>query len=380
MTIQTIAAVEGGGTSFVVAVAQVNTAAESSDNKSPTILHRAEIDSSHDQPQRTLDECASFFQQHKPECGYDALGIAMFGPVGLNQNNTQEYGCILGSSPKASWRNVNFLRPLEQACRGTAPLSISIDTDVNAPALAEFRVAKTKQSSRNITSLAYITVGTGIGVGLVINSQTVHGRMHPEGGHVAMQPLPGDTFPGYSWGDKSPYHGKHTVEGMTSSVALTERFEKMTQSKQSSRDCLADLDDDHPVWDHAANALANLCVTLILTTSIENIVLGGGIMKRKSLIDKVRSQTVVLLNGYLELPPNLSEFITISSYGSNVGLVGAIVLAQEGMKDQHEEDEQDNEIQHIKQTAYGVGVQHGILLGISAVVMAWGFLFRNKKR
>jgi fructokinase len=217
---------------------------------------------------------------------------------------------------------------------------------------------------------------------LVINNQPVHGRLHPEGGHVAIQPLPNDSFAGYSWGDKSPYHGKHTVEGMTSSVALTERLEQMTQSKQSSRHCLADLSDDHELWDHAANALANLCANLILTTSVEKIVLGGGIMQRKGLIDKIRSRTVILLNGYVELPENLSEFITPSRFGANVGLMGAIVLAQEGMKknqDANNGDEKD-EILQIKQTAYGIGLQHGVFVGISVAIMAWCFFNRSKKR
>ncbi|KAG7337870.1 ROK family protein [Nitzschia inconspicua] len=379
-TVQTIAAVEGGGTTFVVAVAQVKKGPSSSSTPStPSILHRQEIDSSHDDPERTLEGCAAFFRQHKPVEGYDALGIGMFGPVGLNPSS-KEYGSILGSSPKAAWRNVNFLRPLEEACRGSNPLSISIDTDVNAPALAEFKVAKADQSTCTITSLAYITVGTGIGVGLVINNKTVHGRMHPEGGHVAIQPLPNDSFPGYSWGDKSPYKGRQTVEGMTSSVALTERLEMMTQSKKTSRNCLADLEDDHDIWDHAANALANLCVTLILTTSIEKIVLGGGIMKRKGLIDKIRSRTVVLLNGYLELPRNMSEFITLSSFGSDIGLMGAIVLAQEGMKDGKEMDIDEDILLQAKRTAYCIGLQHGVILGISTVIMVSGFLWRTKRR
>lgn len=376
-----VAAVEGGGTSFVVAVAQVPSSSTNTNYLEPTcILHRAEIDSSHDRPQQTLDECAAFFEKHKPQDGYDALGIAMFGPVGLKKS-TKQYGCILGSSPKAPWRNINFLKPLEKACRSDVkPLSIFIDTDVNAPALAEFLVAKKR--SRNITSLAYITVGTGIGVGLVVNNKTVHGLMHPEGGHVAVQPLPNDPFPGYSWGDKSPYQGKHTVEGMASSVALTERLELMTQLKQDSRSCLANLQDDHELWNHASNALANLCVTLMLTMSIEKIVLGGGIMQRKALIEKIRSRMVILLNGYLELPPNMSDYITLSTYASNVGLMGAIVLAQEGMKveDAANNNDDDQRLNNAKRTAYGVGVQHGVILGISAVVIAWGFLSRRSKK
>ena len=102
--------------------------------------------------------------------------------------------------------------------------------------------------------------------------------MHPEGGHVPIQALPGDKFDGYSWGENSPFHGKGTVEGMASAVGLTERLEMMTGQKNLSRSSLADLDDEHEIWYHAANALANLCTTLVLMTSVERIVFGGGIM------------------------------------------------------------------------------------------------------
>jgi fructokinase len=112
---------------------------------------------------------------------------------------------------------------------------------------------------------------------MVVNDMPVHGRMHPEGGHCPVQPLEGDSFPGYSWGhDHSPFGGKHTVEGIASSVALMERLQHRKGQKNTlSRHVLADLDDNDEIWDHAANALANLCVTLILTTSIEKIIFGG---------------------------------------------------------------------------------------------------------
>lgn len=126
--------------------------------------------------------------------GYDALGIATFGPVGLKQND-KYYGCILPGSPKAAWRTVNLLEPFAKACKGTKHLSVKIETDVNAPAFAEYLEMK-----GTVSSVAYVTVGTGVGVGLVVNGAPVHGCMHPEGGHLPVQPLEGDTFRGYSWG------------------------------------------------------------------------------------------------------------------------------------------------------------------------------------
>ena len=180
-----IAAVEGGGTSFVVAVAQIFHKKKNGEGQQQhqqqdetlTILARHEVDSSHDKPAETLKECAAFFENHKPAGGYDALGIATFGPVGLDKSKPATYGRILPTSPKQSWRNVDLVTPIEKACRGVKPLVVKIDTDVNAPAMVEYRSAKDV-----LSSVAYVTVGTGVGVGLVIHGQPVHGRMHPEGG------------------------------------------------------------------------------------------------------------------------------------------------------------------------------------------------------
>lgn len=404
-----IAAVEGGGTSFVVAVAEIPAAhaeASPSSFKSPSILHRLEVDSSHDSPQGTLRECTDFFRLHKPSDGYNALGIAMFGPVGLNPSRPNTYGRILPTTPKQAWRNVDFLTPLVEACSGgdRHKLIVKVDTDVNAPAVAEYMAASKDNNEcdgNKISSVAYVTVGTGVGVGLVIHGQPVHGRMHPEGGHVPIQPLEylgygGEanisepSFTGYSWGDKTPFQGRHTVESMASSVALTERLNfqakalhinlgeggvKKGESSAMERNVLSEIkDDSHEIWHHAANAVACLCVTLILTTSIEKIVLGGGIMRRKGLVEKIRKRTVDLMNGYVELPPlqseEMAQFITTSSFGTDIGLLGAVVLAQRAYYEaEMAAPPMANKTNTT--TAFYVGVIHGVVVG--AAVACLGF-------
>ena len=170
-----VAAVEGGGTSFVVAVAKLVAGGF------PHVVEQVEVDSSHDQPDQTLAECADFLKRHQPKSGYAALGIAIFGPVGLDPVKRTTYGRILKSSPKRSWRNVDFLTPLADACRGERLLLVKVETDVNAPAFAEYLLVKDK-----LSSVASVTVGTGVGVGLVIHGKPVHGSMHPEGGEFFM--------------------------------------------------------------------------------------------------------------------------------------------------------------------------------------------------
>lgn len=167
-----LAVVEGGGTSFVVSVA------EARPGSIPKVLHRQDIETNHDDPNTTLKECVEFFQHFKPSYGYAALGVATFGPVGLDPRCPEWYGRILATTPKKAWRGVDLLTPLADACRvGSQHLPVAIETDVNAPAFAEYLQVKDKMSS-----VAYVTVGTGIGVGLVVGGKPVHGRMHPEGG------------------------------------------------------------------------------------------------------------------------------------------------------------------------------------------------------
>lgn len=366
-----IAAVEAGGTSFKIAICQVHD--DDDDDRRPTVVHRTEIDSS--QPHETLEQCAAFLKQFPYK--YRGLGIASFGPVGLRESDTETYGRILSTSPKQSWRNVDILTPLKEAC-GNDDLKVRIETDVNAPAWAEFK------SAGSITSCAYITVGTGVGVGLVVNGKPVHGRMHPEGGHIAVPPLPGDTFGGYSWGANCPYFGRNTVEGLTSSVALTERLQSLQPPDQwkLTRSVLSTLPDDHDIWDHSANALASLCVNLILTLSVERIVLGGGVMKRKGLLEKIQQRTIEFINGYVELPiSDMSSLITTSAAEEDAGLVGAIVLAQSAYQDQESEIEKQEKakLTRAKQIAFGYGIWHGIIVGSVLTAVALKHFFRVRR-
>jgi len=299
-----IAAVEAGGTSFVVALSKCDT---------PTIiLHRYDIETT--TPSETLEKVCQCLAKHKGE--YVALGVATFGPADLNPESPT-YGHIT-TTPKAAWRHTDLLTPLRSVSPSTP---IHFDTDVNAPALSEY----TLNPKPSTTSCAYITVGTGVGVGLVVNGSTVKGLMHPEGGHVCVRSLPGDDFKGYSWGSLAPYKGERTVESLASAVAITERLGIEDRSK------VKDLSDDNFVWDHVANALANLCASLVLLTSVERIVISGGVMKREVLMEKIRRRTGEILNGYV---PSFEEGIICGSkFGNEAGIIGALNLAKVGVEE-----------------------------------------------
>ena len=349
-----LAAVEGGGTSFTCAIGRLDTTSSTLLD----IVSSTNIPSSTMPPSDTISAACEYFTKQGELYDIRALGVACFGPLGLDESD-ETYGCILSTTPKREWAGVNVLQPfldvLSKNKSNTIPYRL--DTDVNAPAWEEFeRFNASIGEKKKIGSLAYITVGTGVGVGLVVNSKTVHGMMHPEGGHVCVSKLPDDEFDGYSWGKHcgAPYGGKCTVEGLASSVALLERLqlsdnEYENDDKNDPRAVLKDLPDDHPLWDHCANALANLCVTLSLLVSIERIVFGGGVMKRSVLVSKIQTKTRQILNGYLgkvhqlgsgrncldggdqcstDSISSINDFICTSSVGDDAGLHGALSLAK----------------------------------------------------
>ena len=432
-----LAAIEGGGTTFVVSVARViKRSNEENDTRSdddddnilqigPTqieILHTTTIPPKHTDtgeilhytPTQILEETCAFLSKHLPPCGYySAVGIATFGPAGVNRTQTHDYGTILSGSPKKEWRNVDLLSPIATVCgldkHESMKSRVGFDTDVNAPAVAEFRhrcylqqknQSQTNSYTKPLTSLSYITIGTGVGVGLILNSQPIHGLLHPEGGHVAIQPLQNDTFTeGYSWGkEKSPYGGVGTVEGVASSVALTERYLQMENKGNNNidhaqtREVLSTLSDDHEVWEHASNAIANLCVSILLLTSCEKIVLGGGIMKRTVLYDMIRKRVWTILNGYLDSVDELSSakkldnVIVESSWEKmGSGLVGAFALAIDALEktkndDENGSKEEKNQSSQViekkgnedvdEQQIYTSGVLAGICLSLGCVVLS----------
>jgi fructokinase len=252
------------------------------------------------QPTETIGRVAEFFRTH---AAVEAIGIASFGPIDPNPESAT-FGYIT-STPKLHWRNLDFVGSVRAALLAPPSFRIAFDTDVNAAALAELRWGAA-QSSR---SFLYITVGTGLGGGAFIDGRLLHGRLHPEMGHIRVpHDRARDPFPG-----ACPYHGD-CLEGLTAGPAIEQRWGRAANL----------LPGGHAAWDLAAEYLALGIVSWTCTLSPERIILGGGVMQRAELLPKIRARVTELLNSYIELPD-----IVPPALGLRAGVLGAIALAEQ---------------------------------------------------
>jgi len=247
-------------------------------------------------PQETIGRVAEFFRTREP---VEAIGIASFGPIDPNPQSPT-FGYIT-STPKPGWRNFDFAG----AVRDALGIPVAFDTDVNAAALSESRWG----AARGLGSFLYVTVGTGIGGGALIDGRLLHGRLHPEMGHLL---VPHDRVRD-PFGGSCPYHGD-CLEGLAAGPAIQARWGLAAHL----------LPDGHPAWDLEADYLALGILSWTCVLSPERIVLGGGVMQREELFPKIRLRVGELLNGYLESPE-----IVPPQLGTRAGVLGAIALADQ---------------------------------------------------
>ena len=256
-------------------------------------------------PDETLARLNDRLLRWNRDAPLDGLGIASFGPIQLDPASP-EFATIL-NTPKSGWSGADVQAPLTSGltCRWT------INTDVNAAALAEYTLG----SARGSDSVCYITVGTGVGGGLVIGGHPVHGALHPEIGHLRLRRAADDEFAGIC-----PFH-LDCIEGLVSGPALAERFGQPA----------AEVPEEHPWWDHVASDLGELVASVILTVSPEKVVLGGSVaLARANLLGRVRRQTVTALANYLTHidQRTVEDVVVLSKLGSSAGPLGAITFAQ----------------------------------------------------
>lgn len=257
-------------------------------------------------PDDVLAKLADYLRHHAQHV--DALGIASFGPLDLNPAS-RHFGYIT-STPKPGWSMVDVRSPLAAAL----PCPTGFDTDVNAAGLAEGRGGAAQGCSVH----AYVTIGTGLGGGLIVGGRPVHGLIHPEIGHMRIRRVPGDDF-----GGVCPYHGD-CLEGLVSGPALAARFGQDP----------AQVPDGHPLWAAVAHDLAEFMANLLLTVSPERIVIGGGVaVARPALLANVHRLTADCLSGYLHgiTGERLAEIIVPAALGVNAGPLGAIALAMDAV-------------------------------------------------
>ena len=253
------------------------------------------------QPEVTLTAIEQVLSAWQSEHRFAALGIGSFGPLDLDPASAS-HGRIT-STPKPGWAGAPVLERLSRV----AGVPTAIDTDVNGAALAEMRWG----SGRGIDDLAYITVGTGVGVGLVANGQPTRGFAHCELGHIRTARLPGDDWPG-----SCPFHGD-CVEGLVSGPAIQARL---------GRDP-AGLGPDDPVWEHVAWTLAQLCHAIVCAAAPRAIAIGGGVVdSNPHLHARIEAMLVSSLNGYMQLPSG-GPYVRAPELGRDAGPLGAIALA-----------------------------------------------------
>lgn len=251
-------------------------------------------------PEETLAAIADVLARWQRGPGFTALGIASFGPVDLDPASPT-WGYIT-SSPKPGWQGIDVARRL------SAPfgLDAAFDTDVNGAALAEIRWG----AGWGLRDFAYVTVGTGIGVGLIVGGAPIRGFQHCELGHARVARIPGD-----DWSGACLYHGD-CAEGLAAGPAIAAR----TGAPGAS------LPPDHPAWETVAHALAQLCHLIVCAAAPHRIVIGGGVVSGSPhLLPRIEALLRESLGGYLPLPPE--PYVTAPSLGDAAGPLGPIALA-----------------------------------------------------
>jgi len=279
--------IEAGGTKMVCAVGDEN----------GNLIDRKSFPTRN--PEETFADMIAYFKQYDIE----ALGIGCFGPVDLNRKS-ETYGYIT-KTPKLAWADTDFVGVFKKELG----VPVGFDTDVNGAVLGEV----TWGAAQGLDSAIYITIGTGVGVGVYVNGGLLHGLVHPEGGHIILAKHPNDKYAG-----KCPFH-KNCMEGMAAGPAVEERWGRKG----------IELADVPEVWEMEAYYIGQAITNYILSYSPEKVILWGGIMHQEQLFDLVRKEVVKQLNGYVHhdaILKDIDNYIVAPGLGDDPGIKGAIRL------------------------------------------------------
>jgi fructokinase len=294
-----IGGIEGGGTKFNAVLVEEPSGLPA---EAPQILAEAQFPTT--TPEETLSHLTEFFLKQAGS-SLQALGLACFGPLDLDPNSPT-CGQVT-TTPKPGWSG----RDLPAELENTLQVPVYLDTDVNGAALGEYLWG----AGQGVPNLLYLTIGTGIGGGVLVHGKPLHGLTHPEMGHVAVpHDWDKDPYSGFC-----PYHGD-CLEGLAAGPALLERWHTPGES----------LPPNHPAWSLEAEYLAAALANYALTLSPQRMILGGGIMKRKFLFPMIRARVQTILNNYIPHPAiteQIDSYIVPAGLASRAGALGAIGLA-----------------------------------------------------
>lgn len=281
-----IGALEAGGTKMVCAIGDEN----------GNIFEQISIPT--ESPKETMPKMIEYFKSKN----IDALGIGCFGPI-CPDKSSERYGYIT-STPKLLWRDYNIVGAFEKALN----IPVGFDTDVNASCLGE----ATYGAAKGLKNVVYITIGTGIGAGILVEGKLLHGNLHPEAGHIKLQRHPKDSYEG-----KCPYH-KDCFEGLAAGPAIEARAGISAK----------ELKEDDIAWDIEAYYIAEAICTYILTLAPQKIILGGGVMHQLHLFPMIQNYVTNMLNGYINTNElsDIKNYIVPAGLKDNQGIVGCLVL------------------------------------------------------
>lgn len=285
-----LGAIEAGGTKFVCAVG----------DETGAIIAREQIPTTI--PEETIPKVIEFFKQYP----ISAIGIGSFGPIDVNRESPT-YGNIT-STPKPGWKDYPFVQTIKDAFG----VPVGFNTDVNAAALGE----ATLGAAKGLDSCLYITVGTGIGAGALVQGQLLQGLSHPEMGHILVRRHPEDHYQG-----KCPYHSD-CLEGLAAGPAIEARWGAKG----------VELVDRSEVWEMEGYYLAQALMQYVLILSPKKIILGGGVMHQKQVFLSIYKNLKDLLNHYISLP-ELEDYLVSPGLGDNAGITGSLLLAFQALQE-----------------------------------------------
>lgn len=294
-----IGGIEAGGTKIICGVAQVK-------EGKVEILQEARFPTT--TAEEVMPQLISYFQEQPIE----ALGIASFGPLDLKKTSPT-YGCVT-TTPKEGWQQADWIHPLEAALQ----IPVALDTDVNGAALGE----ATYGAGKGLDVVTYMTVGTGIGVGVYVEGHLLHGMMHPEAGHMRLERHSADVYEGHCPFHKDIFCTGGCLEGYASGPAIEARWGEKGEKLQNKPE----------VWDMESFYLAQGVANLILCYAPDKIILGGGVMHQRNLFPMIREKVQQQLHHYVktrELIEEIDTYIVPPALGDHSGLMGAVELGKQ---------------------------------------------------